>query len=369
MFTCGFFNSVSGDRKYNSKQISQMFDGLITDGVIANYGTHFAVTPVSGMQINIGSGRCWFKHVWGLNDGNTTVTLSPADISANRIDAIVIEINSDDTVRNGFIKVIPGVVGGAKPSMINTETFHQHPLAYVTVNAGVTSITASNIQVVVGTSECPFATGILQAASVDNLFQQWDGQFTDWFTDLQTQMSGNVATNLQNQINGLNTNIETIQNELPLKLDLSVFDSYGRVENIVTRRLELNDAAINTIILPKNPGEYFMISCNVECYPNPSSGTGKVLPNGMFIWVFNSLNMHIPKTSNHLIRGISMAFPQSDKGILIYPEDSSTGSSSKVVWNGGLSKESPAISVKLNFSSSENLYPMICDVSIFGILK
>ena len=32
-FTCGFFNSENGDRKYNAEQMSAIFDGIIADGV------------------------------------------------------------------------------------------------------------------------------------------------------------------------------------------------------------------------------------------------------------------------------------------------------------------------------------------------
>lgn len=205
-FTCGFFNSVSGDRKYNSRQLSQLFDGIIVDGVFAHYGSHFAITPISGYNINVGSGRFWFNHVWGLNDGNTTVTVAPADISAPRIDAIVAEINLSDSVRNAFIKVVPGTPNGGKPTLTKANNLFQYPFAYVTVPAGATSVTASNIEVKVGTSECPFATGVLESVDIDNLFDQWEGQFTEWFSGVQSQLEGNIATNLINEINQLKTN-------------------------------------------------------------------------------------------------------------------------------------------------------------------
>lgn len=220
-FTCGFFNSVDGDRRYNSRQISQIFDGIIIDGVFAHYGTHFKITPLNGMEINVGEGRFWFNHVWGLNDGNTVVHLDPSDISSQRKDAIVIEINESDEVRNAFIKVLKGNTSGNKPTIVNTEDFHQYPLAYVTVPAGATAITASNIQVVVGTSECPFATGVLQNVNIDNLFDQWDAQFQEWFSDIQSQLEGNVVTNLINEINSLKENKANKTEVNALKNDIS----------------------------------------------------------------------------------------------------------------------------------------------------
>ena len=67
-FTCGFFNSQNGDRKYNAEQMASIFDGLIKDGVYDTVGDIFAVTPGTGMQVRVGSGRAWFAHTWNNND-------------------------------------------------------------------------------------------------------------------------------------------------------------------------------------------------------------------------------------------------------------------------------------------------------------
>ena len=49
--TYGFYNSLNGDRKYDSAQISSIFDGLIVDGIFASIGT---------VNINI---RCEMIHM------------------------------------------------------------------------------------------------------------------------------------------------------------------------------------------------------------------------------------------------------------------------------------------------------------------
>ena len=48
-FTCGFFNSENGDRKYNAEQMSAIFDGIIADGVFTTIGDHLAVSAGTGM--------------------------------------------------------------------------------------------------------------------------------------------------------------------------------------------------------------------------------------------------------------------------------------------------------------------------------
>ena len=42
-FSYGFYNSLNGDRKYDSEDLSRMFDGIIYDGVIGAVGDTFAV--------------------------------------------------------------------------------------------------------------------------------------------------------------------------------------------------------------------------------------------------------------------------------------------------------------------------------------
>lgn len=201
-FTCGFFNSQNGDRKYNAEQMASIFDGLIKDGVYDTVGDIFAVTPGTGMQVLVGSGRAWFDHTWNNNDAPYPLAITAADVSLPRYDAVVLETNHSDTVRTNRLRVLTGTPASnpVKPTMTSTANVKQHPLAYIKVTAGATSITQSMIQVVVGTSECPFVTGIIETAQIDALFQQWNGEFNEWFENLKAQLSDNVVANLQGQI-------------------------------------------------------------------------------------------------------------------------------------------------------------------------
>lgn len=201
-FTCGFFNSQNGDRKYNAEQMASIFDGLIKDGVYDTVGDIFAVTPGTGMQVLVGSGRAWFDHTWNNNDAQYPLAITAADVSLPRYDAVVLETNHSDTVRTNRLRVLTGTPASnpVKPTMTSTANVKQHPLAYIKVTAGATAITQSMIQVVVGTSECPFVTGIIDTAQIDALFQQWNGEFNEWFENLKAQLSDNVVANLQGQI-------------------------------------------------------------------------------------------------------------------------------------------------------------------------
>lgn len=201
-FTFGFYNSLNGDRKYNAEQISAIFDGLISNGVYDTIGQLFAVKPGTGMQVTVGTGRAWFDHTWNDNDSVLPLFVDAADITLARYDTVVLEVNAGINVRTNTIKIVKGTAGTnpVKPTLTNSGSIHQHALAHIRIPGGATSITASMIQNVVGTSECPFVTGIIQTAQIDALFQQWEGEFDEWFENVQATLTDNVVTNLQLQI-------------------------------------------------------------------------------------------------------------------------------------------------------------------------
>lgn len=196
--TYGFYNSIGGDRKYNALQMSSIFDGIIKDGVYMTIGDALAVKQSSGMTVTIGEGRAWFNHTWTLNDSLYPITLDASDVLLNRIDAIILEVNANTTVRANSFKIVKGTpaTNPAKPTMIKGELLNQHPLAYITVGKGVTSITQANIENAIGTSACPYVTGVLKGMDIDNLIAQWGTQWAEWLssnTDAwKAFMSGNT---------------------------------------------------------------------------------------------------------------------------------------------------------------------------------
>ena len=201
--SCGFFNSLNGDRKYDAVQMSSIFDGIILDGIFQAIDDAFAVTvSEDGSGIVVGAGRAWFDHTWTRNDAPYPLTLEQSEVALDRIDAVVLEVDSSSAVRNNTIKIVKGTPSSSpkKPSLTNNETLHQHPLAYLTRPAGVETIAQAQIESVIGTSECPFVTGPLQVITTDSMLAQWQDEFATWFESLEDTLSGDVAANLANQI-------------------------------------------------------------------------------------------------------------------------------------------------------------------------
>lgn len=247
--TCGFYNSL-GDRKYDAIQMSEMFDGIINDGIFASIGTGFVVKADAGNIVNVGIGKAWFNHTWTKNDAILPVTCEESEVLLDRIDAIVIEVNALNEVRDNFIKPIKGTPSSepVNPTLSKSGNVYQHALCYIYRKAGSTEITQADITNVVGSEETPFITGLMQTISLSELLGQWEDEldqfvasetadfdadyqilknnmeaaaavltewtkseqetFLDWFNSMKGQLSTDAAGNLQNQID--KANIESI---------------------------------------------------------------------------------------------------------------------------------------------------------------
>lgn len=184
----GFFNSLNGDRKYNAAQMSAIFDGLIIDGVFASIGTAFAVKAAGGLTVNVGVGKAWFDHTWTVNDSILPMTAPEAEVLLDRIDAVVLEVNGTESVRENTIKFVKGNPSSApsKPTLTNEGNVHQYPLCYIYRKYGTAVINQADITPMVGTESTPFVTGILQTISLDELLGKWQDEL-DRFTDARSQ--------------------------------------------------------------------------------------------------------------------------------------------------------------------------------------
>lgn len=184
----GFFNSLNGDRKYNAAQMSAIFDGLIIDGVFASIGTAFAVKAAGGLTVNVGIGKAWFDHTWTVNDSILPMTAPEAEVLLDRIDAVVLEVNGMESVRDNTIKFVKGNPSSApsRPTLTNEGNVHQYPLCYIYRKYGTAVINQADITPMVGTESTPFVTGILQTISLDELLGKWQDEL-DRFTDARSQ--------------------------------------------------------------------------------------------------------------------------------------------------------------------------------------
>lgn len=222
--TCGFYDSLNGDRKYFTSEINCLFDGLITDGIFSSIGDKLIVHAGGGNTVNVGTGKCWFNRTWTQNDAVLPVVCAEAPLldGMNRYDAIVVTVNTTQGVRDNFIEFLQGeeASNAKKPSMECDPGIYRYPLCYIYRAGGSTSIVEANIENMVGV-ETPFVTGIVQQVTIDELLGQWRAELDDFIakekSDADSELSEFISSNQaewDEWYSGITQTMEDALNEL-----------------------------------------------------------------------------------------------------------------------------------------------------------
>ena len=220
-FTYGFYNSVSGDRKYNAEQFGSIFDGLITEGVYEKYGNQLKVSAISGStgewKVLVNTGRAWLKHTWALVDSPVTVTFPSncePEVLNDKYVSIVLEVNK--TERLSKITCLCGATDGSKKkaTLSRTDTKYQALLAYVlvrSINHGGNSIISSDITNAHGKSYSGAIQYINLASMVydpnydiNPIIQDWDNEFQQHVNSWQNTFNNEIDS-WENQFNNFLT--------------------------------------------------------------------------------------------------------------------------------------------------------------------
>ena len=202
--TYGFFNAVDSDRTYNADQMSEYFDGLVSNGVYEDIGDALQVLVVSdSMSVTVGSGRGLIDCKWIKNDAAVSLDITQAHATLNRYSAVVMRL--DIVNRKMEFATIDGTPASTptKPTLANSASAIELALAYVYVPATATTLTQANVEDARGTSVCPWVTGLIQQVDTSQLFLQYQTafqeyylamtqQFNEWFSTLTEELNVNT---------------------------------------------------------------------------------------------------------------------------------------------------------------------------------
>lgn len=186
----GFFNSVNGDRKYNALDMSEYFDGLITNGVYESIGGALQViADGTAMVISVRTGRAIIDCHWLKNDSVYNITLSPSDVQFNRCDLIGVKL--DYNARTMSIVSVEGTpsLQASVPYINDTETVKYLWLGYAYILAGATTIKQGNIFDLRGSSYCPYVTGLIKQVDTSQLFAQWQDACESFYNNMTAEMT------------------------------------------------------------------------------------------------------------------------------------------------------------------------------------
>ncbi len=213
--TYGFFDSVDGDRVYNAETISDMFRGLVSDGVYQLLDGAFRVTASGGLTVSVATGRAVVEDKWAENDAPITLTLSASHVTLARYTAIVLRKNY--SARTVTLEMVDGTPA-SNPAMIQPTrdgvTTYELILAQIYVAPGATAITQADITDERNNSAvCGYITGLIQQVDTSTLFAQYEAAYAEqlaymtawmveqraayesWFDTLTQQLQVNTFIN------------------------------------------------------------------------------------------------------------------------------------------------------------------------------
>lgn len=290
-----FFNSVSGDRTYKAEDWASYFASFIGNGVFPLPSSGLQVVVNDGMTISIRAGKAWINGYFYMNTNDLAITLATADGQLKRIDRIVVRWDLTNRTITAAVKSSAFSASPVAPAIQRDADIYELVLADVMVNAGVTAITQGNItDQRLNTELCGVVAAVVQqidTTEFNDQLQAWfeeykalslqdyndltsymgslkllgDGQyaaleaymnnfkieatadFNEWMAGLEAILDENVAGNLLNLINGLDSRVTMLEavifNDITTNPFLILFDNLDGITttgvwNEAMRRIE-----------------------------------------------------------------------------------------------------------------------------------
>lgn len=235
----GIFNSVNGDRKYNATDFASYFASFIGNGVFPNPSNSLQVVAATNLTTVVKAGKGWINGYFITNDSDYELQHSLADGTLKRIDRVVMRLNYLTRQIEIAIKRGTSASSPVAPTLQRDTDYVELALADVLINNGATVITQANItDTRLNNALCGIVHGTVDQVDTTTLFAQYESwysqtigqaglafenmqeqleqEFMDWFASIQDILDGDVATNLASRVINLENNLTPIQSRLPV---------------------------------------------------------------------------------------------------------------------------------------------------------
>lgn len=211
-FTCGFFNSKNGDRKYGADTMNRPYKRIVSDGIFPKSdGTasdDFKVESNTALTIKVLGGEGIFMQKWAYLDEAMKLDIPAPHPTLDRIDSVVVQIDTD--ARSGSIYVKSGTQGsGTAPELTRSDTVSEYRLANITVVANATTITDADIEDTRAIlPDCGFITSLITQPDFTTLYDQFRTQFQQWLDSLSSaEQPKNIETKIMSSTASTNGQI------------------------------------------------------------------------------------------------------------------------------------------------------------------
>ena len=240
-----FFNSIqasdgSYDREYLAEDFAKYFASFIGNGVFPNPSSNLQVISNNDMTISISIGKAFINGYYYENTTKLVKTIDVADGVLNRIDLVVLRLDFTNREIKVYIKKGTFASSPVAPSLQRDSDMYELGLAQVSINAGVTSISQSNItDLRLDSDYCGVVTDVVNTVDVTTLYNQYATQYREdivkfnltfdkWFNNVKGKLGEDQGTSLQNQVNLINTRV-TASDEYNIE---NLIKNYRMLENL-----------------------------------------------------------------------------------------------------------------------------------------
>lgn len=237
MVKSGFFNSLkdssgNADRTYGAADFSEIFNGIITDGVYEHVGDCFKIENVTDTELTVKPGRCWLNGCWMANTEDLILSNRMKEGGLQPLQGtywytvVYIEVDKSVSGRSVSIKTESGAAyTDAEPIPLhNTDEIFRYRIADVKNYYGdvVEGVVPHSVDFKVGSDELPFVNCPLESISLEEHFKRWEQEFdaledehkktfsdnletimfewNTWFSGAKSTLDEDVAGNLLNLI-------------------------------------------------------------------------------------------------------------------------------------------------------------------------
>ena len=215
-YKSGFFDAVdqgSGDydRVYNASDFAEYFSRFVGNGVFASPANGLTVESTGGMSLAIKPGYAWINgYLFSVISGTTeALTVPVANPTMNRYDSVVLGLDYQNRQITPYIKSGSPAASPSAASLTRSSSLYEIEIARVYVPTGASYVSQSRIQDMrPDTTRCGFVTGLISQIDTSDLFAQFTAAFNEWFEDLQDTLDEDVAANLLERIQTIESSIQ-----------------------------------------------------------------------------------------------------------------------------------------------------------------
>jgi hypothetical protein len=198
-FKCGFFNSIDNDRLYTAEDMNNVFNLVVSNGVILKDSNSMQVVSNGNLNIAVKVGSGIFAGQWSILDADMEFVVPTPHVTNPRIDSIVVTIKTHNDYRTGTIEYLTGTpdISPKAPQIKYHEPWRgyevcQYRLANILVNPNAREITQADITDTRPTGECGIVTNLLQDSDITSIYEQWHEQFNQWFYNIKDTLASST---------------------------------------------------------------------------------------------------------------------------------------------------------------------------------